>query len=211
VVSQPASEVYFTHDEVSALAIAVGGRGTLILTLAYCGLRWGKTVGLRVKDLDMLRRRINVTVNAVEVGDRIEVGTPKTHKRRSVPFPALLSLPLAQQCEGKPGDDLVFSSRHGTHERRWHNAHGWFPAAVSAGGLPPITPHTLRHTAAGLAVSAGANVKAVPRMLGHASASMTPDVYSDLFDDNLDAVAECLGHGLAHTVVGRLWASRAEK
>jgi integrase len=50
----------------------------------------------------------------------------------------------------------------------------------------------LRHTAASLAVSAGANVKAVQRMLGHARASMTLDVYADLFDDDLDNVAEHL-------------------
>jgi hypothetical protein len=41
-------------------------------------------------------------------------------------------------------------------------------------------------------VSAGANVKAVQRMLGHASAALTLDRYADLFDDDLDAVAECL-------------------
>ncbi|MEU4480651.1 hypothetical protein AB0F68_21740 [Micromonospora sp. NPDC023966] len=32
----------------------------------------------------------------------------------------------------------------------------------------------------------GANVKAVRRMLGHASAAMTLDVYADLFEDDLD-------------------------
>ena len=53
-----------------------------------------------------------------------------------------------------------------------------------------LTPHELRHTAASLAVSAGANVKAVQRLLGHASAAMTLDVYSGLFDDDLDAVAD---------------------
>jgi site-specific recombinase XerD len=40
-----------------------------------------------------------------------------------------------------------------------------------------------------LAVPAGANVKAVQLMLGHAKASMTLDVYADLFDENLDDVA----------------------
>jgi integrase len=50
----------------------------------------------------------------------------------------------------------------------------------------------LRHTAASLAVSAGANVKAVQRMLGHAKASMTLDVYADLFDVDLDSVADSL-------------------
>jgi class 3 adenylate cyclase len=58
--------------------------------------------------------------------------------------------------------------------------------------FPTITPHDLRHTAASLAVSAGANVKALQRMLGHAKASMTLDVYADLFDDDLDVVADQL-------------------
>jgi len=57
-------------------------------------------------------------------------------------------------------------------------------------GLAPLTPHNLRDTAASLAVQSGANVKAVQRMLGHASASMTLDVYSGLFDAELDDVAE---------------------
>jgi integrase len=55
--------------------------------------------------------------------------------------------------------------------------------------FPSITPHDLRHAAASLAISAGANVKAVQRMLGHAKASMTLDVYADLFDVDLDDVA----------------------
>jgi integrase len=55
--------------------------------------------------------------------------------------------------------------------------------------------HDLRRTAASLAVSAGANVKTVQRMLGHASAAMTLDVYADLFDDDPDAVAAALNRG----------------
>lgn len=51
---------------------------------------------------------------------------------------------------------------------------------------------TARHTTASLAISTGANVKAVQRMLEHASAAMTLDVYADLFDDDLDTVAEAL-------------------
>ncbi|MGB8794129.1 MAG: hypothetical protein WCD33_21900, partial [Mycobacterium sp.] len=51
---------------------------------------------------------------------------------------------------------------------------------------------TRRFGAASLAVSAGANVKAVQKMLGHASAAMTLDIYADLFDDDLEAVAAAL-------------------
>jgi integrase len=53
-------------------------------------------------------------------------------------------------------------------------------------------PHELRHTCASLSVSAGVNILALQRMLGHKSAAMTLDTYSDLFDDDLDAVAEKL-------------------
>ena len=35
-------------------------------------------------------------------------------------------------------------------------------------------------------------MKAAQKMLGHASAAMTLDVYADLFDDDLEAVAERL-------------------
>ena len=66
---------------------------------------------------------------------------------------------------------------------------GWFAGAVRQAGIPRVTPHDLRHTAASLAISSGANAKAVRRMLGHKSAAITLDVYADLFEDDLDAVA----------------------
>jgi hypothetical protein len=65
-----------------------------------------------------------------------------------------------------------------------------FDRACAAAGLTGLRPHDLRHTAASLAVSAGANVKAVQRMLGHASAAMTLDIYAGLFGDDLDSVGE---------------------
>ena len=55
--------------------------------------------------------------------------------------------------------------------------------------FPRVTAHALRHTAASLAISAGAN-PVVQRMLGHASAAMTLGVYADLFDSDLGSVAE---------------------
>jgi len=61
--------------------------------------------------------------------------------------------------------------------------------------VPGLTPHALPQAAAGLAVSAGANVKAVQRMLGHAAA-MSLDVYADLFDDDDEVVARGLADSL---------------
>jgi integrase len=67
--------------------------------------------------------------------------------------------------------------------------------------FPPVTAHDLRHTAASLAIASGANPKVVQRMLGHASAAMTLDVYADLFDSDFTAVADKLSE-----TVGKMWA-----
>ncbi|MBI2697222.1 tyrosine-type recombinase/integrase [Mycobacterium nebraskense] len=58
--------------------------------------------------------------------------------------------------------------------------------------FPKVTPHDPRHTAASLAVSAGGNVLALARMLGHEDPSLTLRTYADLFDSDLDALADVL-------------------
>ena len=58
--------------------------------------------------------------------------------------------------------------------------------------MPGLTPHGLRHTCASLAISAGANIKAVQRLLGHETASMTLDEYGHLYSDDLEQVAKQL-------------------
>ncbi|CAN5283696.1 site-specific integrase [soil metagenome] len=184
--------VYLNHQQVADLAAAAGEHHALVLLLAYTGLRWGEATGLRVRDLDMLRKRALITENAVQVGSAIHVGTLKSYKHRSVPLPAFLLPHLAMVCEGKGREDLLFPDDDGEHLERSHTESGWFDKSVTAAGVPRVTPHDLRHTAASLAVSAGANVKAIQRMLGHASAAMTLDVYADLFDDDLEAVATAL-------------------
>lgn len=111
----------------------------------------------------------------------------------------------------------MFSDRWGFHMRRTRVSAGsrsWFKNALNAAQLEPMTLHDLRHTAASLAISAGANVKAVQRMLGHASAAMTLDTYADLFDDDLDAVSEGLDAAYEKSLVGKMWANgqtRAKK
>ncbi len=188
------SRTYLNHAQVAALAGQCGEHATFVYVLAYCGLRWGEATGLRVRHIDFLRRRLAIEENAVEDAGKVIVGTPKTHERRSVPFPAFLCELLAAACEGKGHDDLVFARPDGTHMLRPKpktrtNSGGWFESAVRRAGIPRVTPHDLRHTAASLAVSAGANVKAVQKMLGHKSAAMTLDVYAYLFDSDLDSVA----------------------
>lgn len=191
------SRVYLSHAQVQTLAdVAPPEYASLVLFLAYTGLRWGEATALRVRHVDALRRRVSVEENAVLVSGRVHVGTPKTHRSRSVPYPKFLALPIARLAEGKGRDELLFGDGK-THVKLPASRNGWFTATIAKvraadKTFPRITPHDLRHTAASLAVSAGAHVKAVQRMLGHASAAMTLDVYADLFDDDLDAVAVAL-------------------
>jgi integrase len=65
-------------------------------------------------------------------------------------------------------------------------------ARESLADFPRVTPNDLRHTAASLAVSAGGNVLALDRMLGHEDPSLTLKTYADLFDSDLDALADVL-------------------
>jgi integrase len=93
-----------------------------------------------------------------------------------------------------------------------HSRQSWWLTALREAGLERLTPHDLKHTAASLAVSAGANVKALQRMLGHKSASMTLDTYADLFEDDLSNVAERLNERVVADsgitqIVGKMWAN----
>lgn len=152
----------------------------------------GEAVGLRVRDVEFLRRRLSVSENAVQLGVDHAVGPTKGRKARSVPVPQFVLNELSAQCKGKAPGDLVFAGRDGGYLPRPKSTGGWFSAAVKRAKVQTVTPHDLRHTCASLAVSARVNVLALQRMLGHTSAKITLDTYADLFDDDLDAVAESL-------------------
>ncbi|MBS1898401.1 MAG: site-specific integrase [Actinobacteria bacterium] len=188
---------YLTHAQVITLANAAAPeRALMIEFLAYTGLRWGEAVALRVRHLNMLRKRITIEDNAVLGKGVYEHGSPKSGQSRVVPMPPHLIKQIAKACEGKGPDGFLFGE--GTQPLPYpHPTSGWFHHAVRAAQkiddtIPRITPHDMRHTAASLAVSSGANVKVVQRMLGHASAAMTLDVYADLFDGDMEAVATAM-------------------
>lgn len=201
---------YLSHERVAALAAELGEQGDVALFLAYTGLRWGEMAGLRVNRLDLVKRRVEVVEAVSEPRGQLVWGTPKTHEHRSVPFPSLLLEPLALRRAGKGRDDLVFTGADGGVLRGTNFRPRFFDPAIDRlrardPEFPDITMHDLRHTAASLAISAGANVKAVQRMLGHASAAMTLDVYADLFDDDLDSVADALDRTARSAGVAASW------
>lgn len=216
---RPKTKAYLTHAQVEQLA-AASSKPTIVRFLAYTGLRWGEMAGLHVEHVDAVRRRVSVVQNAVTVGSFVEVGTPKTHEARTVPFPDFLDTEVAAQAAGKPRTGILFGDGV-TYMPLPRTGSGWFSRAVDrciaadtkraeiaaergetvSAIFPRVTPHDLRHTAASLAISAGANVKAVQRMLGHASAAMTLDTYADLFDDDLDDVAAALSRARSSAIV----------
>jgi integrase len=191
---------YLTHAQVRLLASECGAWSDVIYFLAYTGLRWGEMAGIRVGRVDLSRRRVEIAEAVSEPHGVIIWGTSKNHSRRSVPFPEFLETMVKARSEGKGIGDVLFVGPDGGVLRAGNFRTRFFKPAIDRAKtkdptFPQISIHDLRHTAASLAVSAGANVKAVQRMLGHASAAMTLDVYADLFDDDLDAVATAMNKG----------------
>jgi integrase len=84
-----------------------------------------------------------------------------------------------RSADGGPIDVSNFRSRE------------WL-GAVKAADLGHLRIHDLRHTCASLAIAAGADVKVLQRMLGHASAAVTLDRYGHLMPGQSEAVADRL-------------------
>jgi len=157
--------------------------------LAYGGLRFGEAVALRAKHVDVLRARVTIAESATEIGGKLTFTTPKTHAVRTISVPRSVAELLAHGLAGKAPEDLVFQSSRGSALREGNWRRDVFDDAAKNAGLAGLTPHALRHTAASLAISAGAHVVAVARLLGHASPNVTLGVYSHLFENDLDDVA----------------------
>ena len=69
------------------------------------------------------------------------------------------------------------------HENNWKRSIGW-AEAIGAIGFPNLRVHDLGHPAASVWLGAGADPKVVQRVLGHASAAMTMDLYGHLIVQN---------------------------
>lgn len=183
---------YLTHEEVHRLADSAGQHRLVILFLAYTGVRFGEMAALRVRRIDLVSRRIEIAESVTVVNGVLSWGTPKGHTRRWVAVPRFVAELLPERIAGKDGDDLVFTSSNGAVLRASNFRRDVWDHAVREAGLTDVVPHGLRHTAASLAIAAGADVKVVQQMLGHKSATMTLDLYGHLFEQRLDEVAERL-------------------
>ncbi len=101
----------------------------------------------------------------------------------------------ARQCLGPMGvdNDLVFFTQTG-RPLMPGNVYRQLIRVLKRAGLPHIRFHDLRHTAATLLLSARVNPKVVSEMLGHASTTITLDIYSHVLPDMQQDAAEAMGH-----------------
>lgn len=77
---------------------------------------------------------------------------------------------------------LVFCTEAGT-PLFGGNVYRAFKRLQARAGLPEIRFHDLRHTCATMLLSARVNPKIVSEILGHASVSITLDIYSHVLPD----------------------------
>lgn len=164
--------MFLTMEQVRALADA--GGGSMVWFLATTGVRIGEACALNVGDVDAKRGRARIARSKTAAGVR------------DVAIPAKV---LAMLNLKRPATAPLFTAPKGGRVRKDLWRARVFRPAVAAVGPAGLRPHDLRHTAASLMIASGASVKDVQRQLGHASASMTLDVYGHLFDKGIDDVA----------------------
>lgn len=187
---------FLTHSQVESLAVACGKDGTIIRTLASTGIRFGEMAALQVSDFQPLTKRLIISKSAGEVDGVMHIGTTKSNKVRSVPISRYLVDEIAEILSHRSaslGDPLFPDSKGGIIRNRNWSKRVFHPAIASLGeDFPKITPHSLRHTAASMAISNGADIKVLQLMLGHANAVMTLNQYGHLYPDRLDEIADAL-------------------
>ena len=170
--------------------------GLFVRFAAFTGLRAGELVGLRVKDLELLPRRVQVFQSASEAYGQLQIVPTKTYERRSVPIPRSLIDELAEHVAGRGPDEFVWQSPEGGPFRysNWFKRH--YRPAVERAAVPAETRfHDLRHSYAAMLIAQGAHPRAIMERMGHSTITVTLDNYGHLFpkldealDDALDGM-----------------------
>ena len=200
-----------TLDELGALTEACKGQyRDVVPVLALAGLRWGELAGLQVGDRVSVPGpglRLRRAVLGSEGGGALYVDTLKNHRARTVPLVAELVPIVDRWSAGKEPEAWLFAAPGGgpLRESNWKRSVVWRAARVAA-GVPDVRVHDLRHTAASLWLAAGADPKVVQRVLGHATAAMTMDLYGHLVDASLWQAARLIGgtRGASEPPQGRI-------
>ena len=169
---------FATPEQVTKLAGKVQQRyRALVLVAAYGGLRWGELANLRRRNIDLPRGTVEVVEQVTELAGALTVGPPKSRAgQRTVSLPASILPALRDHLErwAEPGPDgLVFAASEGSFMRHSNFRRRVWLKATKAAGLEGLRFHDLRHTAATLAVVAGATTKELMARMGHSTPAMT--------------------------------------
>lgn len=186
-----------SRGEVLAVLDRVEPKHRFACELMYrCGLRLNECCQLRVQNLDVANRR--VCVHDGKGGKHRDVPLPECLVERAtnrikwraalhdadlaagagiVELPNRLGCKFPSACR-ELGWQYVFPSAVIRNGHRWWMGDTWLQIAVkkatAAAGIPKrVTPHTLRHCFATHLLDAGANIRDVQQLLGHASVETT--------------------------------------
>jgi integrase len=165
-----------------------------VVMLAGSGLRIGELLGLRVSDVDFLRRTVRVERQRRQNGT---LGPPKTATSvRTVPLGKVVVDALAAHLAAYPSDEWLFTEPGGAPiaYRRWRTL---WDATRTEAKLPNVGTHDLRHFFASALIAGGASVKQVQTTLGHANASITLQTYSHLWPGDDDRTRNVIDETLA--------------
>lgn len=133
----------------------------LFETAVTYGWRRAEVLGLKVKQVDLLNRII-----------RLEVGSTKNKKGRIVTMTETVYQLLLQCCEGKLGEDFVFTRfLNGQHKPIIDFRDVWAKGCKVA-GCPDLLFHDLRRTGARSLVRAGVAPHHAAKITGHKTLSM---------------------------------------
>jgi integrase len=166
----------------------------LVFMGAWLGPRWNEAIGLRMCDLNLVRREVTfgrLVINQNGSTLFTERGS-KTDDWRTLPMPQpvvdVLADHIARYVE-EPADREAFlfttnrgsSPMRGNFTREMRHA---LPRAALTGRR--VTWLTLRHTAASLMFDAGLTLFEVQQRLGHKDPTMTARVYTHLMRERFD-------------------------
>jgi integrase len=185
-------EVLVAADQRSLCSADVHGR--------VVGASVDEAIGLRICDLNMLRREVTfgrVVVNQNDSKPFLERGS-KIDDWRTVPAPEPVTDMLAEHiskyvADPTDRDAFLFTTRDGTHPLRSNFARELRHAADRAGlDGRRITWLTLRHTGTSLIFDAGLTLFEVQQRLGHKDPTLTARVYTHLMRERFDEGRERL-------------------
>ena len=183
----PKDQKALTLVELKNLTDACPDHRALLLVLGLMGLRISEATALQVKDVDILEAKLSVQRSHTHGADykRI-VSTTKTKKKRVLDIPKPVLNALKPLVEGRKAKEFVFLGPKGLGaiNYTWFRNTIFMPAIASL-GLEDVGIHNLRHTAASLLISQGAQITTVSKILGHASIVQTLKTYGHYYPSDM--------------------------